>query len=147
MSDMYEQVRKKIYEILSASLNGVTLSDGTTASVAVYDRVPPSATFPYVRLGSDNYTRWDGARMDGAEMEITINTWQKDNASRLDVMRIMDRVRGALHRCEGKFGGAGYAVARIACESEQTLHAPDVAGDRSRYWQGVQLFKIKVHRV
>lgn len=146
MSAMYEDVRKRIYEILAGGLSAVAMVDGSSKNVPVYDRVPPSATFPYVRLGADNYRRWDGRGMDGAEMEITIHTWQNDTATRSDVMRIMERVRDLLHRREGKFGGT-YRMARIACEYEETLHSPDVAGDKSRYFHGVQLFKLSIHRV
>lgn len=88
---------------LQKAIVGVLRADGAVAAFTgtrVYDRVPPSPTFPYISYGSDQVLQDDpGDPAEcglGYEVFITLDVWSRA-VGQPEMKRVAGAVRAALH--------------------------------------------------
>lgn len=106
-----------------------TLRDdiATKALVAgrVYDRVPPTPTFPYISFGPTDYQPDDADCIAGGTHTIQIDVWSRA-VGFPECKNICDAVKKALHRRPLNFGEASPdAVVEINVESVRSLRDSD----------------------
>lgn len=91
MSDPSLEMQGAVFAALQADAAVSALVAGR-----VYDRVPETATFPYIQIGSFQ-TLDDGADcIDATEVFATIHAWSR-SVGQVEAKRIASAVRAALH--------------------------------------------------
>lgn len=79
------------------------------ASGRIYDRPPPTPTFPYTSLGVFDALTEEADEYDGADITFQIDVWARNTptlAASVQVMQIGQAVRDALHEEELTLDGA-----------------------------------------
>lgn len=107
---MINTIQKRIYEILSASLEQ-----------PVYDYVPPDAGLPYVEIGDDITTDLSDKGGDIRAVLLTVHCWSQSRG-RKEVRQMTEAVRGLLHDVDLGLDGVT-AICRAV--QSQTFRDPD----------------------
>lgn len=104
---------------LQQGLFGKLSSDGVLMGMmhAVYDQVPERAHFPYAIIGDGTFEPLETDNMCGARCSISIRIYSQ-KPGRKEVLRIMDRIYGALHH--GTISLAESDVVDVRVERAQT---------------------------
>jgi hypothetical protein len=90
MTDVVSELQGALYDRLRAT-GGVTALVGTR----IYDRVPPSPTFPYVSFGPSQAVSDDADCITAYEVSVQIDVWSR-TVGRVEASQIADAVRRAI---------------------------------------------------
>ncbi len=131
MSLASNEFQKAIYTRLNTQLS----------PVPVYDFVPPSSSFPYIRLGSATSIAADSKQLDAQEFTIQIHVYDKA-AGKKSVQTVMQNIYTALHHY-GSLSMTGFSCTFIRCEFTQTDVEPQ-EGDNDHYQHGVMRFRALI---
>lgn len=83
----FTKVQTKIFSVLTAGL-----------TIPVYDSVPQDTTnFPYVNIGDDTFTDFDGDDFTGFDGTLTIHTWSTADG-RIETKNLQGEIYDLLHR-------------------------------------------------
>lgn len=84
-------------ELQAAVYDRLRTTSGVTAYVSsrVYDRVPPTPTFPYISFGPVQALSDDYECITGYDVTFQIDVWSRE-AGRVQALRIADQVRRAI---------------------------------------------------
>ncbi len=80
-------VQTKIFDTLDAGL-----------TIPVYDSVPQDTTnYPYVNIGDDTFTDFDGDDFTGFDGTLTVHTWSTADG-RIEIKNLQGEIYDLLHR-------------------------------------------------
>ena len=101
------------------------LADGADG---IYDGVPQDSVFPYVVIGDDTVRPFDTMTEDGAEVTLTIHTWDSPDADGDPVgakitKQIMAAIENALD--QASISVTGHTLTLLRHEFSQVLNDPD----------------------
>lgn len=114
----------------------LTSDAGLMAEVGerIYDFVPQTATFPYVRIGDGTSIDWDTVTSNGQEHTVTVHTWSQ-YLGRKEVKEIMGLIYGVLHHAN--LSPVGHQAVLIYQEFSEVMQDPDGVTHH-----GVQRFRV-----
>ncbi len=101
----------------------------TEAGSRVYDIIPASPTFPYVRVGEDDETPIDEDCWDRTQTVSQINVWSRA-VGFPECKRIAHAIRKALH--ENEFNISGQTLDRMRVLTVGYSRDPDGITNRAR---------------
>jgi hypothetical protein len=132
-------------EIRSALINDGTIStqvgtDGN-GNIQVYDRVPKTASEPYITIGEAAEERWGDASDAGSETQVTIHVWSK-STGRKEAKDILSRIREVLDRDESAISPSNHQVVALLYDFADTFSEP--RGDAT-ITHGVIRFTVTTH--
>lgn len=131
MSEPSAAMQKAIYDRFMADTTLATLMGGT---VRVYDVVPPSAPFPYITIGDDQFVdEGNLCEPDMFEYFATIHVWSRsDIVGRIEAKNISGRAREVLKALPPAIG---FDVKTSNCERVDHLRDPDGLSAHSVFTQ------------
>lgn len=132
MSLASNEFQKAVYARIAAQIT----------TVPCYDYVPPSSTFPYIRLGAATSIYADSKQLDAQEFTIQVHVYDKA-AGKKSVQTIMQNIYTALHHYNTSLTMTGFACTFIRCEFTQTDVEPQ-EGDNDHYQHGVMRFRALI---
>lgn len=107
MSDHSIQLQKTIFDSLSGD-NNLTSTLGAT----VYDYVPDSSSFPYVKLGEETAIDNGTKSLQGNEHTLVIHSFSRYRGSK-QIKEIMSRIYALLHESSLSVSGASLVNLRF----------------------------------
>jgi len=107
MSDHSIQLQKTIFDSLSGD-NNLTSTLGAT----VYDYVPDSSSFPYVKLGEETALDNGTKSLQGNEHTLVIHSFSRYRGSK-QIKEIMSRIYALLHESSLSVSGASLVNLRF----------------------------------
>ncbi len=107
MSDHSIQLQKTIFDSLSGD-NNLTSTLGAT----VYDYVPDSSAFPYVKLGEETAIDNGTKSLQGNEHTLVIHSFSRYRGSK-QIKEIMSRIYALLHESSLSVSGASLVNLRF----------------------------------
>lgn len=123
---------------LVGALSGDPELTGLLGPGKVFDRVPRTATPPYVAIAAITSTDWSTGTERGDEHVVTLNVWS-DAPGRAEVARILSRIAVTLD--DRPLTLAGHRLVSLRHESSESRRRAD--GDRV---QGVIRFRARTER-
>ena len=133
MSLAANEFQKAVFARLNAQLS----------PVPVYDFVPQSTAFPYIRLGSATSIASDTKTYDAQEFTIQIHVYD-EGAGKKSVQTVMQNIYTALHLYNTSLTMTGFACTFIRCEFTQTDVEPQGEGNNDHYQHGVMRFRALI---
>lgn len=130
MSLASNEFQKAVYTRLAAQL----------PTIPVYDYVPPSSAFPYIRLGTATSIPSDSQSFDAQEFTLQVHVYDVA-AGKKSVQTIMQNIYTALHHYNSSLSMTGFACSLLRCEFTQTDVEPQGEGDNDHYQHGVMRFR------
>ena len=110
---------------------------GAVVGDRIYDRAPEGVAFPYVSIGAETGSPWEGSTLSGWEMVLQIDIWSRKPGA-VEARQAMAAVSAALHRAEMTIAGNAFVLCNL--ESQRTMGDPDGVTTH-----GVQLYRIITH--
>lgn len=107
----------------------------------VFDFLPPDQTAPYIVIGEDTLTEDDTKTELGWDCTLTIHVWDYEKAGRKSVKNVLSLIHGALHRQEAAITVAGFNLAEITCEFQQTIQETAIEGESDHYYHGIARYR------
>ena len=107
MSDHSIQLQKTIFDVLNGDSN-LTSTLGAT----VYDYVPDSSSFPYVKLGEETAIDNGTKTLQGNEHTLVIHSFSRYRGSK-QIKEIMSRIYALLHESSLSVSGASLVNLRF----------------------------------
>lgn len=133
MSLASNEFQKAVYTRLSSQLT----------TIPCYDFVPPSTTYPYIRLGSATSIANDSQSLDAQEFTLQIHVYD-EAAGKKSVQTIMQNIYTALHHYNTSLSMTGFSCTFIRCEFTQTDVEPQGEGNNDHYQHGVMRFRALI---
>lgn len=124
---------KAVYTRLAAQLT----------PVAVYDYVPRSSAYPYVRIGMLTAVAADNKTTDAQEFTLQIHAYEKA-AGKKTTSTILQNIHTALHLYNTSLSMTGFSCVYLRCEYMQVDVEPQDAGENDHYQHGVLRFRAFV---
>ncbi len=93
-------------------------------SARVYDRVDPSAIFPYIQIGATQVVPDEAGCIDLAECNVTIHAWSRAVGA-VEARRVSDGIAAALTEWEPDLSADGFVCAELRVTSIQVMADPD----------------------
>lgn len=107
MSDHSIQLQKTIFDVLSGDSNLTS-----TLGASVYDFVPDSTAFPYVKLGEETAIDNGTKTLQGNEHTLVIHSFSRYRGSK-QIKEIMSRIYALLHESSLSVSGASLVNLRF----------------------------------
>jgi hypothetical protein len=107
MSDHSKELQKTIFDSLSGD-NNLT----STLGAAVYDFVPDSSAFPYVKIGEETSIDNGTKTLQGNEHTLVIHSFSRYRGSK-QIKEIMSRIYALLHESSLSVSGASLVNLRF----------------------------------
>lgn len=123
-------MQPEVQAALYAYLNG-------HISAPVYDKVPETASTPYVSIGEDSFEPDDTDESLGGEVFIELEIWSTYEGKK-EAKTIARQIKQRLHRSYLNVEGFSFAAAHW--ESSDTFAEPD--GETTR---AVETYRILIH--
>lgn len=133
MSLAANELQKAIYTRLAAQIT----------TVDIYDYVPPSESYPYIRIGSLTAITNDTKSYDAQEFTIQIHAYDVA-AGKKSVNTIMQNIHTALHLYNTSLTMTGFQCVFIRCEFMQSDVEPQDAAENDHYQHGVLRFRALI---
>jgi len=106
-----------------SALNSASITDASgTAITGVFDDVPTSTAYPYIRIGEETLADTSSKDKDIFEHTLTIHIWSQYRGNR-DIKDIMKQVHNVLHDSSLSVTGASMVNMR------QEFHTTLIEGD------------------
>ena len=109
---------------LQAALVARLKSQAPLVSGRVYDRVTPSAAFPYLQIGATQIVPVEAGCFDFIECNITLHVWSRDVGA-VEARRISDQALRALTDWTPDLSAAGVVCSDIGVTSALIMADPD----------------------
>ena len=107
MSDHSIQLQKTIFDVLNGDSNLTS-----TLGASVYDFVPDSTAFPYVKLGEETAIDNSTKSLQGNEHTLVIHSFSRYRGSK-QIKEIMSRIYALLHESSLSVSGASLVNLRF----------------------------------
>jgi hypothetical protein len=107
MSDHSIQLQKTIFDVLNGDSNLTS-----TLGASVYDFVPDSTAFPYVKLGEETAIDNGTKTLQGNEHTLVIHSFSRYRGSK-QIKEIMSRIYALLHESSLSVSGASLVNLRF----------------------------------
>lgn len=107
MSDHSIQLQKTIFDVLNGDSNLTS-----TLGASVYDFVPDSTAFPYVKLGEETAIDNGTKSLQGNEHTLVIHSFSRYRGSK-QIKEIMSRIYALLHESSLSVSGASLVNLRF----------------------------------
>lgn len=107
MSDHSIQLQKTIFDVLNGDSNLTS-----TLGASVYDYVPDSTAFPYVKLGEETAIDNGTKSLQGNEHTLVIHSFSRYRGSK-QIKEIMSRIYALLHESSLSVSGASLVNLRF----------------------------------
>ena len=87
---------------------------GAICADRIYDNVPKEPAFPYISFGASDYYPDDAECIAGRVETVQLDCWSRDFGKHIEVKRLVDAVKKALHGQSGDLGVNALVQMRVA---------------------------------
>ena len=94
----------------------------------VYDEPPQDVLFPYLRFVDISPNAFDTDTTEGAEVTISLEAHSRSASGRVEAVRIVEAVKGALHRQEASITLEGHNLVEMIFQTYSVTRDDDGRG-------------------
>lgn len=113
---------EELAQMVIARLRGDAAVSGLVGQ-RVYDVAPPTASFPYISIGSDDFQPDDAEGIHGIAVTLNIDAWSRDAGRLGPARRLCGAIYAALHEADAEL--ATYGLAGLTVEAVRAFRDAD----------------------